>query len=272
MLQIMRILPLVAVVAISALAAASAGAETDSEWRLRIKKEGSGWSASISGPQEYGAAGKRIKGSGVLVEKQRSVGAFSKLRLEGPLDVRLNQAGSDAVRVAADDNIEPLIESRLEGDTLVLRLQSGAGFTTRHAPTVTIDSKSLQAVTLNGSGDLRLDRFKGDSLSLSQSGSGDLRLGLLELRELTVTLSGSGDVQAAGRAELQHWSLNGSGDVDARSLSGRQIKAQLNGSGDLDLGVCESLDAQLRGSGDLSYAGRPQLRQSVSGSGEISRR
>lgn len=255
-----------------AFAAASAGAESDSEWRLRIKKEGSGWTASLSGPQDYGPAGKRIKGSGVLVEKQRTVGAFSRLRLEGPIDVRLNQAGADAVKIAADDNIEPLIETRIDGDTLVLRLQPGAGFTTRHGPAVTIDSKSLQAVTLAGSGDLSLERFKGDSLSLSQSGSGDLRLGLLELRELSMSLSGSGDVQAAGRADVQHWTLNGSGDVDARSLSGRQVNAQLNGSGDLDLGVCESLEAQLRGSGDLRYAGRPQLRQQVTGSGEISRR
>lgn len=248
-------------------------AETEQEWRLRIKKDaGGGWTATLSGPQEYGPAGKRIKGSGVLTEKARSVGAFSRLRLEGPLNVHLSQAAADAVKVVADDNIEPLIESKVEGDTLVLRLQPGQGFTTRHAPTVRVDSRNLQAISMQGSGDLSLEHFKGDSLALSLIGSGDLRIGLLELRELTASLSGSGDVHVAGRADTQQWTLNGSGDVDARSLSGRTIKAQLNGSGDLDLGVSETLEAKLSGSGDISYAGRPQLRQSVSGSGEISRR
>lgn len=262
---------------ITALAAATlttAWAEGGNDWQLRIKKEdGGGWSATLNGTQDYGAtSAQRIRGSGVRVEKTRSVGAFSKLRLEGPINVRITQSGNEAVRVSADDNVEPLIETRLEGDTLVLRLQPGAGFSTRYAPSVAIDSKSLQLLTVSGSGDVHIDRLKGESLTINQSGSGDLRLGVLELRELTVTLQGSGDVRVAGRADTQSWSLHGSGDVDARSLSGRNVKAQLNGSGDMDIGVTESLDVSLRGAGDFSYAGRPQVRQNVSGSGELSRR
>ncbi|OYU26660.1 MAG: hypothetical protein CFE41_15080 [Burkholderiales bacterium PBB2] len=242
------------------------------DWNLRIKKEQNGWSASFTSSQDYGSGSPRIKGSGHRVEKVRSVAAFSKLRLEGSLDVRLSQAASDSVKVSAEDNIEPLIETRVDGDTLVVRVQKDASFRTRLAPTVLVESKSLQQITVDGSGDLQLDRFKGERLSLSLQGSGDVRVGLLEVKELNASLNGSGDVQVAGRADNQVWSLNGSGDVDARALSGRSVKAELSGSGDLALGVSESLDANLRGSGDLSYAGRPQLRQSISGSGEISRR
>jgi hypothetical protein len=253
-------------------AAGAALADGGNDWRLRITKDGDGWVASLSGSQDYGAAGKRIKGSGVAVEKARSIGAFSKIRLDGPMDLRLSQAAADVVKVTADDNVEPLIESLVEGDTLVLRLQPGAGFSTRRAPRVLVEAKNLQALTINGSGDVSMERFKGDSLSLLLAGSGDLRIGLLEVRELSAVLRGSGDLQLAGRADTQSWALHGSGDVDARSLSGRSVKAQLSGSGDLDLGVAEILDVSLSGSGDLSYAGRPQLRQSVSGSGEVSRR
>ncbi|MET0519698.1 MAG: head GIN domain-containing protein [Burkholderiaceae bacterium] len=265
-------IPALLIAALTLCAAGLARAEGQ-DWRLRIRQEADGWSASLTGSQDYGAGGaKRLRGSGNRVERARSVAPFTRLRLEGPMDVQLAQAASDALRISADDNVEPLIESRVEGDTLVLRLQPGAGFTTRHAPRVQVDSRSLQALAMNGSGDVRIERFKGDSLALTLSGSGDLRIGLLELRELAVTLHGSGDIQLAGRADTQSWALHGSGDVDARSLSGRTVKAQLHGSGDLDLGVCESLDASLAGSGDLGYAGRPQLRQSISGSGDIHRR
>lgn len=250
----------------------TAHADEGNDWKLRIKKEGDGWTVNLNGPREYGSNAKRLRGSGHVVEKARQVGAFTKLRLEGPVDVRLNQAAADAVKVSADDNIEPLVETRVDGDTLVLRLQAGAGFTTRQAPIVFVDAKALQSIVVNGSGDLSLERFKGDQLGLTLSGSGDLRVGLLEVRELNATLSGSGDVRVAGRADVQSWTLNGSGDVDARSLGGRSAKALLNGSGDLDLGTLESLDASLRGSGDLSYGGRPRVKQSISGSGEIHRR
>ncbi|MDM4768219.1 head GIN domain-containing protein [Pelomonas sp. SE-A7] len=254
------------------LATQAATAGNDNDWRLRIKKDVNGWSASLSGPSEYGPSNRRTKGSGHVVEKARAIAPFTKLRLEGPIDVRLNQAGSESLKITADDNIEPLIESKVEGDTLVLRVQQGAGYSTRHSPVAWLDFKQLQALTISGSGDATLDRLKGDSLALTLSGSGDLRIGLLEVKQLSATLSGSGDLSLAGKADQQTWALHGSGDVDARSLVGNSCKAQLSGSGDLELGVVELLDVSLSGSGDLSYAGRPKLTQRVSGSGEVSAR
>jgi hypothetical protein len=265
----MKRLALLTLLATLATSAAFAG---DNDWRLRVKKEADGWTATFNGPMEYGSGKNRLKGSGVKVEKTRALGAVSKLRIEGPVDVRLSQAASDQAVVVADDNIEPLVETAVEGDSLVVRLKRDAGFVTRSAPVVRIDARALQAVTVNGSGDLSIERFKADGLSLNVSGSGDVQLGLVELKDLSVAISGSGDVRVAGRAEQQNWNLSGSGDVDARALAGRSAKVSIHGSGDVALGVTEQLDVQLSGSGDLSYAGRPQLRQSVSGSGEIHRR
>lgn len=252
--------------------AVGASQASNNDWRLRIKKEADGWTASFSGPMEYGSGKNRMRGSGVRVERVRALSPFTKLRIDGPVDVRLSQGASDQATVLADDNIEPLIETFVEGDALVVRVKRDVGFTTRSAPLVRVDARALQSVAVNGSGDLGIEQFKGDSLGLSLIGSGDVRLGAVELRELSVSISGSGDLRVAGRAEQQSWNLSGSGDVDARSLSGRTAKVSIHGSGDVDLGVCEQLDVQLSGSGDLSYAGRPQLRQSVSGSGEIRRR
>ena len=252
---------------------ASAAFAGDNDWRLRIKKEADGWTASFNGPMDYGSGGKnRLRGSGVKVEKVRALGAFTKLRIDGPFDVTLTQAAADQATVVADDNIEPLVETAIEGDVLVIRMKRDAGFTTRRAPTVRLDARALQAIYVSGSGDLGSERFKADSLKLDVSGSGDVQFGLVEVKDLNVSISGSGDVRMAGRADQQSWSINGSGDVDARSLGGRTAKVSINGSGDVALGVTEQLDAQLSGSGDLSYGGRPQLRQSVSGSGEIHRR
>lgn len=259
--------------ALLALAAAltTAAVAGENDWRLRIKKEADGWSASFTGPMDYGNSKNRIRGSGAKVEKQRALAAFTKLRIDGPFDVRLTQGSSDQATVQADDNIEPLVETVVEGDTLVVRMKRDAGFTTRLAPAVRVSARTLQAITIHGSGDLSMDSFKGDTLGLTIIGSGDAHFGLVEVKDLTVNISGSGDVRLAGRAEQQSWIISGSGDIDARALSGRSAKVNLSGSGDVSLGVTEQLDAQLSGSGDLSYAGRPQLRQSVTGSGEIHR-
>lgn len=261
-----------ALLTLAAALATSAAHAGDNDWRLRIKKEADGWSASFTSTMDYGSGSHRVRGSGVKVEKQRALAAFTQLRIDGPVDVRLAQAASDQATVTADDNIEPLVETVVEGDTLVVRVKRDAGFTTRMSPVVRVNARALQAVTLQGSGDLSVDSFKGERLGLTLIGSGDVRLGLVELKDLSVNISGSGDVSVAGRAEQQSWRVSGSGDVDARALSGRSAVVQLSGSGEVALGVTEQLDAQLSGSGDLHYAGRPQLRQSVTGSGEIQRR
>jgi hypothetical protein len=244
----------------------------EQEWVLRIKKEAQQLSISMGGNTIYGSSANRIKGSGVQVDKARSVAAFSRIRLDGPVDVRLAPAEKEGLRVQADDNIEPLVTTTVEGDTLVVGLKDGSSFSTRHPLRVLVDFRSLQALQIKGSGDAHIERLKGERFELSLSGSGDARIGLLEVRELTATLSGSGDLTVAGSAEQQDWSLSGSGDVSAASLTGQRVKARLSGSGDLRLGVSQELDASLSGSGDLSYAGRPQLRSKVSGSGELRQR
>lgn len=261
-----------AILTLIACFSAGTALAADVDWRLRIKKESDGWTASFSGPIEYGSGKNRIKGSGIRVEKARALPAFSKLRLEGSFDVRLAQADSDQAVVIADDNVEPFVETVVEGDSLIVRLKRDAGFITRSAPVVRVDARALQNVLVNGSGDLTVEQFKGDALQVGVMGSGDVHFGLVELKDLNVSVSGSGDVRLAGRADQQSWNVSGSGDVDARALSGKAAKAVLSGSGDVSLGVTEQLDVRLSGSGDLSYAGRPQLRQSVSGSGEIMRR
>lgn len=254
------------------LACALAASAGETDWTLRIKQEAKRLAISLDANHEYGPRAGRIKGSGNLVERKREIGSFSKLRIEGPLDVQLNQGAAESLSISAEDNVEPLIETRLDGDALVIGLKPGAGFSTRKPPRLMLGFRKLNAVLIKGSGDVNIDQLKAEQFAITISGSGDLDIGLLETRELSASISGSGDVHIAGRAEQQNWSLSGSGDVSAASLSGRTAKAQLSGSGDLSLGVVEQLDANLSGSGDLSYAGRPKVTQKISGSGEISAR
>lgn len=254
------------------VSAVSATAGGDMDWTLRIKQEAKHLAISVGATHQYGANAGRIKGSGNLVERKRDVAAFSKLRIDGPLDVQLNQGSVESLSLSAEDNIEPLLETRVEADTLIVGLKEGAGFSTRKPPRLMVGFRQLSAVQIRGSGDVYIERLKSDQLAVNISGSGDMSVGQLDARELAVTVSGSGDLRLAGRAEQQTWNISGSGDVSAASLSGRSAKAQVSGSGDLSLGVVEQLDVKLSGSGDLSYAGRPKLTQRVTGSGELSAR
>ncbi|MBB5205717.1 hypothetical protein HNQ51_003044 [Inhella inkyongensis] len=262
-------LPVRALALCCALTVSGLAMAEEQEWVLRIKNEAKHLSITLGGTTLYGSGGQRAKGSGQLVDRARSVAPFTRVRVDGPLDVHLHAAAAEGLRVQADDNIEPLIQTSVEGDTLVIGVRAGASFSSRQSLRVAVDFKRLQGLMVRGSGDVRLDQYKGDRLELDMSGSGDVAVGLVEARELSARLSGSGDLRVAGAVERQDFHLSGSGDVDAASLSGQQVRAKLSGSGDLRLGVAQELDADLSGSGDLAYAGRPKVKSQVSGSGEL---
>ena len=103
-----------ALLTLAAAFATSAALAGENDWKLRIKKEADGWTASFSGPIEFGSGKNRVRGSGVKVEKQRALADFTKLRIDGPFDVKLSQASSDQATITADDNVEPLIETVVE--------------------------------------------------------------------------------------------------------------------------------------------------------------
>jgi hypothetical protein len=222
------------------------------------------WSLTLVG------SGKRIEGSGHLVEQARQVGAFSRVRLDGPFTVNVRQGNAATVTVRADDNLVPLISTALEGDTLVVKTQPDTGFRTRNPVTVNIDVTKLAAAELRGSGDLNLTGLKGDRFELALAGSGDARLLDVEFGRLTAQLSGSGDISAKGHAEEADFRIAGSGDVRAADLLAKRTTVSIAGSGDARVHASEALTANVAGSGDVFYAGNPpSVKSHVAGSGEI---
>jgi hypothetical protein len=217
-----------------------------------------------------GGDGKTMSGSGKEVTVTRPAGAFSVLRMDGSIDVRAHQGTTPGVTVHADDNIEPLIETAVEGDKLVVRMRKGTSFYTRHEVYVDVVFTSLTAVQQNGSGDLRIDKLSAPRFESSIAGSGDLQIDNAQLGQFALSIAGSGDVTISGNAEEARFGIAGSGDVNARNLAAKKVSVSISGSGDARVNATEALEAKVAGSGDVTYAGHPrEVSRHVSGSGSI---
>ena len=211
-----------------------------------------------------------IAGSGKHVDVTRRIGAFSRLQMEGPIDVDARPAATPGVIVHADDNVEPLIETVVDGATLTVRPRKGASFRSGHKILVEITFPVLAATRQSGSGDLHVSHVEGARLDSSIGGSGDLRIDDARLGNFTLGISGSGDVTIAGHADEAHFAVSGSGDVDAMTLSARRVDVSVAGSGDVRTTATESLAASVAGSGDVVYDGHPhEVSRQVAGSGSI---
>ncbi len=276
------------------LAATLAGAAVAHE-QSTSKSGNFSFSWNFGSNTQYG--NNRTKGSGEVKEESRNVANFSRVLLALPADVVLTQSNTESLSIAADDNLLPLMSTRVENGELVIEGDKNRGFSTRNGIKIRLNVKSLNGITIKGSGDIhgdqlntdkfdlaimgsgdvrfksiRADQFKlsikgsGDvtvstldskSVDAAIHGSGDIRLPALQAKTVNFSVNGSGDIQASGSADKVDVEINGSGDVSTRRLVAREANVRISASGDAAVHASEKLTARVSGSGDIRYAGSP---------------
>jgi hypothetical protein len=211
-----------------------------------------------------------VHGSGKQVDRLRNVGAFSILRVDGPIDVEAHPGAAPGAIVHADDNIEPLVETTVEGDALVVRLRKGQSFRSSHKVFVEVVFSRLDAAQQHGSGNLHIVDLRSPKFESTITGSGDLTVDNAQFGSFAVKIAGSGNVKTGGRADEARYSVAGSGDIDAEALVTRRVNVSISGSGDAHVNATDAIDARVSGSGDISYSGHPHdVSRRVNGSGSI---
>ena len=107
--------------------------------------------------------------------------------------------------------------------------------------------------------------------ALTVQGSGNISVTGINSPSLTVRLPGSGTIRAAGTTTRLDVAIGGSGTALLSRLVARDATASIDGSGSIVLTATHSLDASISGSGTILYTGNPaQVSKSVTGSGAIS--
>jgi uncharacterized Zn-binding protein involved in type VI secretion len=216
-----------------------------------------------------GFSGASVRGSGTQIEETRVLSGYSALVLDAPIDVTLKAGSTERVTLRADDNILPLIETKVIDGRLEIVTRSGVSFSTRHPPKATVEYKQLNAIRMKGSGDVRADVIKAPVLELVIGGSGDVIIDRVEVDVLGISAAGSGDVTARGRAKRVGVVVEGSGDVDVAGVEATEAAVRVRGSGDVKVDAAERLEVDVSGSGDVRYRGLPQVKKKVRGSGSV---
>ncbi|HEX4510870.1 MAG TPA: head GIN domain-containing protein [Burkholderiaceae bacterium] len=214
--------------------------------------------------------GKAVVGSGHVVDAKRTLGAFSKLSVEGSVDIDARPGTSPTATVRTDDNIAPFIETTVEGDTLHVRVKHGTSFRTHETLKVIVEFTQLTDIQQRGSGDVHVFDLTSPRLESEITGSGDLKVDHAQLGELRVGIAGSGDVAIEGHADEAHFHVAGSGDIHAERFAAHRVEVSVSGSGDAHVNAIDSLDAHVAGSGDVTFRGHPHdVTRHVAGSGSV---
>ena len=196
-------------------------------------------------------------------EQQRQIQGFERIELLGSLDVKYEQTDSFSVVVKAPVEVINDVETRVEGDKLVVNMKGSnkflnIGVADSRDVTVYVTSPDFLGIELRGSGDFECRQLLDtDNLDISLKGSGDIGFNDIVCDQVNVSLVGSGDVKLKHVKALRSFvDLVGSGDVKVNFDDSGSVESRLTGSGDITLsGSVKDYKSNVRGSGDMHTDG-----------------
>jgi hypothetical protein len=193
---------------------------------------------------------RSVDGSGVSASESRTLKTFTSIEIGASADVTVRFGETQSVVVETDDNILPLVETRVQGNKLVIGQPIGTDLNPRLGIQVTIVMKSLDRVTI--------------------SGSGNVTISGMDTNLVRFEIPGSGDITAQGTVDTVNATIKGSGNIFCGDLQAKSADVRISGSGDVTVYASENLSANISGSGTVLYRGDPAMvDQSVSGSGGV---
>lgn len=169
--------------------------------------------------------------------RDRSIGSFERLRVTGPIEVRVATGTPPSARIEADDALVDRIEVGVEGDTLVVRMgHEGWGETpaARAAtpPVVTLSTPALRSIAVSAGGHVVAGRVSGERVNLAVNGAGGIAVAAAQAEDLAATVIGAGTLSVAGKALHARLLTNGPGTIDAADLDASDLTIRLDGTGE----------------------------------------
>ncbi|MCO6511267.1 MAG: DUF2807 domain-containing protein [Aridibacter famidurans] len=192
---------------------------------------------------------EKVKGSGNVVTEKRNVSEFTKVDVGGVFNVEIVAGKEQSVEVEADDNLLPLIKTRIDGETL--RIESEKRYSTRSRLTIRITTPNIERVDLSGASNAVISNIGNE--------------------ELVLDLSGASRVKVSGKTGSLTLDMSGASKIDAGELSADKVSVDGSGASRATVNVSKDLIADLSGASKVRYMGSPSnVQKKTSGGSSVS--
>jgi hypothetical protein len=211
-----------------------------------------------------------LKGSNVIIEDTRNVSYFDTVRMIGSYKLYLSRGPSQAIRLEGEDNILPIIETRVNGDTL--EIESIRPYHSHVGITVFVSIEKIRGLEIDGTskiiGEEDLD---ADDLHLEIIGAGEIDL-TVSAQSIFTRIVGAGKMSLQGDANQHQVEIEGAGNIEAANLQVGSYDIIINGAGSCRIFVTNALNVIIHGGGIIYYRGSPTvINSTINGAGRLIR-
>jgi hypothetical protein len=215
---------------------------------------------------------KTVKGNGVVMEETRSVDSFDQIEINGIGEFTVVLGTKESLRVEAEENLLPYLETYVRGSTLVVEIEDGRNILPTEPVNFYLTVVALEALDISGLGNIQLPEIETEDFRISLSGAGNIDIESLDADTFNVTMSGLGDLTVSdGQVASQDVTISGGGKYFASSLESADAVVTISGVGSATLRASEFLKVTISGGGDVNYYGNPEVDTDISGLGNLDR-
>jgi len=188
-----------------------------------------------------------IQGDGVITTEDRPISEISKLVVTGGYEIEWS-SGKPALTISADQNLLPLVETVISGNTL--QIDSKEELVPTKGIKIILSSATLADVQLTGGISFKASQITGQDLKLESTGASE--------------------ISVDGSVTNLEVNLTGASKLNAKSLQTQNATLSLIGASEADVTVTDSLKASVTGAGSLTYSGNPKsVEKNITGAGTI---
>lgn len=211
-----------------------------------------------------------VRGSGASAEETRTVAEFTCVELQGVVAGELVSGDPPSVRLTADDNLLPLVETAVENGCLVIRPQAGSTLQPRVALKALVTCpRPLENITVAGASTCRVKAAMARRLRLETQGAAQLTAEDLDADELRLDASGATTTTVKGEARSVRVEVSGASRVRLDELRATQLQVNFSGASRGEARASDSVEGEVSGASTLTLIGRPPKAQ-VAASGAAS--
>lgn len=211
----------------------------------------------------------KVESDGKRSSESRTVDAFSAIRVEGVFNVFLQQGDKEAVKVEADENIVPVVVTKVDKDTLVVKLKDNVSVRDMDKVNVYITLTNIRHLETAGVGTLKcLSKLNLSQLKFDCEGVGSTELDL-NVDQLNVQSEIVGGLTLSGKAKNVTINHSGVGTIDAFGLSSENLSLSTSGVGSAEVNASKTLSIDASGIGDVRYKGGAVTHIRADGVGKV---
>ena len=148
----------------------------------------------------FNIGGSGVRGSGIVKTEYREVAGFSSVSFKSVGRVNVQQTGKESLIISAEDNILPLLESRVKDRILYLSIANDSSFVPSKPIEFFLEVKSLESLNIDGVGSVEAKGIQGKRLAVVMDGVG----------KVTIAGSASGMAATAKLTAVRNMRINGS--------------------------------------------------------------